>query len=116
MGKRKVFGPVVVVTADFRRDLLAWLRAPGKGRSARRLALTIGCDPSMISQLLNNPDDIKTSTLVLPIVQATGIAMPTEAQPDEFTVMLDQLRRLREVDRATFDAIVALINARLGEK
>lgn len=70
----------------------------------------------MISQLLNNPEEIKTSTLVMPIAQHTGIPMPSDVAQDDDAEMLEQLRRLRVQHPQTFDAVIALINARLAGK
>lgn len=113
MAHRKDFGPKVVLTDDFRRDLLDWLEAD-ENRDAKKLALLLGCNPSMISLILNRKRKTQTSTLVVPIVKLTGIPMPTiEADKDQ--VLLRQLRRLYKLDRATYDAVVALIRARLGE-
>lgn len=112
MGHRKDFGPRVVLTDDFRDDLEVWLKAE-KGRTAKKLAKLIGCDPSLISQIRHRK--IETSDVVVPIVKLTGIAMPT-AEADKDAVLLAQLRRLSKVDPATYDALVALVRARLGEK
>lgn len=116
VGKRKTYGPVMVVTEKFREDLQAWLDRPE--HSARKLAKIIGCDPSNFSQLLNNPDDYKTSELVLPISVATGIALPLSPSgsvDQGESELLGRLRLLRDTDNATFEAIIALINARLGK-
>lgn len=119
MGRRKVFGPIVVVTETFRKDLRAWLdahAADGSRRSMRQLALAIGCNPSMVWQLLNTPDEVKTSTLIVPIVQHTGIPMPAETAQDQDAEMLAQLRRLRVEHPVTFEAVMALVVARLSDK
>lgn len=102
VGRRKKFGPVMLVTEDFRRDLRAWLKLPGNNQ--RQLALAIGCDPSAISQLLNKPEDFKTSELVTPIAAHAGISIGEDAEA------MRKLGRLRDKKRKDYDAIVALIN------
>jgi hypothetical protein len=102
----------MLVTDEFRRDLRKWLERPGHNQSM--LARAIGCDPSNISQLLNKPDDYRTSVWVQPIAKFTGIAMPhapTEVT-DTDAELLERLRSLRETDPATYDAIQALLKAR----
>lgn len=102
----------MIVTEDFRRQLRFWLEKPVNNQS--KLARAIGCDRSNISQLLNYPDNYKTSVWVLPICKHTGIPLPHA--PTEVTELdaelLERFRALRESDPATYDAIQALLKAR----
>jgi hypothetical protein len=100
----------MVVTDSFRQSLKEWLAKPGN--STRKLGKLIGCDASNFSRLINKPEDYKTSELVLPISRATGIPLPEGISDPSDADLLDQLRKLRTADRASFDAIVALIKAR----
>jgi hypothetical protein len=82
----------MVVTDEFREALRMWLFQK-RGRQTE-LAKAIGCDPSNISQLVNRPDEYKTSTWVLPISEYTGIPLPS--QPAAVTEEdLDLLNRHR---------------------
>lgn len=102
----------MLVTDEFRRQLRAWIDKPGNNQS--KLARAIGCDPSNISQLLNKPEDYRTSVWVVPICQHTGIPLPhpTTEVTDTDSELLERLRYLRDHDVATYEAIRALIKAR----
>lgn len=102
----------MLVTAEFRRQLRAWLEKPGNNQAG--LARAIGCNRSNISQLLNDPENYETSVWVLPIARHTGIPLPhalTEVT-DTDAELIERLRSLRESDPATYDAIQALLKAR----
>ena len=101
----------MVITEDFREALKTWVKEKS-GRQSE-LARAIGCNPSNISALLNNPRDYQTSDLVMAICEYTRIPVPdVSALPDEENDLLGRLRRLKEADPAAYDVIVALLRSR----
>jgi transcriptional regulator with XRE-family HTH domain len=101
----------MVVSEEFREALKAWVKER-VGRQTE-LARAVGCAPSNISSLLNQPDDYKTSDLVMAICEYTGIPIPdVSALPEEEGDLLGRLRKLKLSDPATYDVIVALLRSK----